>query len=120
MLNRLRFWRERGWTTISAADYAATWQRYGGSVATHPEVVARLAELAGIPVRYLGWAGAEGWQAAVPCWGRELALSRAVLKKRRQRRPDIALSPDNQSSRMLPNPDDTELSCSLKYGALSF
>jgi CelD/BcsL family acetyltransferase involved in cellulose biosynthesis len=85
MLNRFRFWRERGWTTISAADYAAAWQRHGGSVASHPEVVDRLAGLAGIPVRYLGWPGADGLQAAVPCWGRELALSRTVLKKRRQR-----------------------------------
>ena len=55
MLSHLRFWRERGWTPIDAADYADAWANFGGSVATHPEVVARLADLAGIPVRYLGW-----------------------------------------------------------------
>ena len=85
MLNRFRFWRERGWTTISAADYAATWQRYGGSVATHPEVVARLADLAGIPVRYLGWVADGQLQGAMPTWGRHIALSKDVLKKQGKR-----------------------------------
>lgn len=85
MLSRLRFWRERGWTPITAADYAETWTRFGGSVATHPEVVARLADLAGIPVRYLGWQVDGQLQAAMPTWGRHLALSKDVLKKRGQR-----------------------------------
>ena len=44
MLSHLRFWRERGWTPIDAADYADAWANFGGSVATHPEVVARLAD----------------------------------------------------------------------------
>lgn len=55
MLNRFQGWRERGWTSIDAADYQRAWDRYGGSVATHPLVVERLAGLAQIPVRYLGW-----------------------------------------------------------------
>ncbi|MBX9753989.1 MAG: antimicrobial resistance protein Mig-14 [Pseudomonadaceae bacterium] len=85
MLNRLRAWRERGWTPISAADYAATWQRFGGSVATHPQVVERLAGLAGIPVRYLGWLENGELQAALPTWGRHLALSKDVLKQQGKR-----------------------------------
>jgi hypothetical protein len=55
MLSHWRAWRERGWTEIDAATYAAAWSRFGGSVATHPQVVERLAGLAAIPVRYLGW-----------------------------------------------------------------
>jgi CelD/BcsL family acetyltransferase involved in cellulose biosynthesis len=84
MLQFLQFlqgWRERGWCVIDAATYAEVWQRYGGSVATHPEVIERLAELAGIPVRYLGWEKQGELIAAVPCWGRHLALSKDVLKK---------------------------------------
>jgi len=85
MLSRLQFWRERGWTPISATDYAEAWSRFGGSVATHPEVVARLADLAGIPVRYLGWWVDGQLNAAMPTWGRYLALSKDVLKKQGRR-----------------------------------
>ncbi|MDR0528711.1 MAG: antimicrobial resistance protein Mig-14 [Zoogloeaceae bacterium] len=86
MLNRLAFFRERGWVEISAADYAEIWQRYGGSVLTHPEFVARLSMLAGIPPRYLGWRRDETFGAALPVWGRHLALSGAALKARGKKR----------------------------------
>ncbi|WP_061237406.1 GNAT family N-acetyltransferase [Ectopseudomonas composti] len=85
MLSRLRFWRERDWTPITAADYAEAWARFGGSVATHPEVLARLADLAGIPVRYLGWQVGGELQAAIATWGRYLALSKDVLKQQGKR-----------------------------------
>lgn len=85
MLSLLRIWRERGWTPIDAAAYAQAWHRFGGSVATHPAVVERLAALAGIPVRYLGWCVGDQLLAAIPCWGRYLALSKVVLKKCGQR-----------------------------------
>lgn len=81
MLNHLKAWRERGWTVIDAATYAGAWQRFGGSVATHPLVVEQLAELAGIPVRYLGWHQDGVLKAAIPTWGRHLALSKDVLKR---------------------------------------
>jgi hypothetical protein len=82
MLNRFRFFRERGWTEIAAADYADVWRRYGGSVATHPAFVERLSDLAGIPVRYLGWRRGESYVAAIPVWGRYLAFAKAALKAR--------------------------------------
>jgi len=81
MLNRIKGWRERGWTSIDAAAYAKAWNTFGGSVATHPLVVERLAELAGIPVRYLGWEQNGELKAAIPTWGRYLALSKEVLKQ---------------------------------------
>jgi CelD/BcsL family acetyltransferase involved in cellulose biosynthesis len=80
MLNRFQGWRERGWTQIDAAAYQQAWQRYGGSVATHPMVVERLAGLAQIPVRYLGWEQGGEVKAAIATWGRSLALSKDVLK----------------------------------------
>ncbi len=66
MLSHLRFWRERGWTPIDAADYADAWANFGGSVATHPEVVARLADLAGMPGALPGLGGR--WSSCrAPC-----------------------------------------------------
>ena len=81
MLNRFQGWRERGWRAVDAHTYAAAWQRFGGSVATHPQVVERLANLAGIPVRYLAWEHNGELKAAIPTWGRDLALSKDVLKR---------------------------------------
>jgi len=82
MLNRFQSWRERGWSVIDASTYADAWQRFGGSVATHPMVVERLAQLAAIPVRYLAWEQDGEIKAAIPTWGRDLALSKDVLKRR--------------------------------------
>ncbi|MDR9752119.1 antimicrobial resistance protein Mig-14 [Pseudomonas sp. SZMC_28357] len=82
MLNRFQGWRERGWSVVDAPTYAQAWQRFGGSVATHPLVVERLANLANIPVRYLAWEHDGELTAAIPTWGRDLALSKDVLKRR--------------------------------------
>ena len=80
MLNRIRSFRERGWAEISASDYEEAWQRFGGSVGTHPAFVERLSEFAEMPVRYLGWQQDGALVAAIPVWGRYLALSRLALK----------------------------------------
>ncbi|MBV6286447.1 antimicrobial resistance protein Mig-14 [Pseudomonas aegrilactucae] len=82
MLNYFQGWRERGWRVIDAGTYAQAWQRFGGSVATHPLVLEQLAALAEIPVRYLGWFQADELKAAIPTWDRNLALSKDVLKRR--------------------------------------
>jgi len=82
MLNYVQGWRERGWRVIDAPAYADAWQRFGGSVATHPLVLAQLAEMADIPVRYLGWYQGDELKAAIPTWDRYLALSKDVLKRR--------------------------------------
>ncbi|MFJ4372881.1 antimicrobial resistance protein Mig-14 [Pseudomonas japonica] len=82
MLNSIQGWRERGWSVIDARTYEQTWSRFGGSVATHPLVVAQLAQMADIPVRYLAWEHAGEIQAAIPTWGRFLALSKDVLKRK--------------------------------------
>ncbi|MEE4696545.1 antimicrobial resistance protein Mig-14 [Pseudomonas alliivorans] len=81
MLNRLQGWRERGWTEIDAAAYTQAWHRFGGSVATHPNVVERLSVFADIPVRYLGWEQGGDIKAAIATWGRSLALSKDELKR---------------------------------------
>ncbi|MFJ1340543.1 antimicrobial resistance protein Mig-14 [Pseudomonas caricapapayae] len=81
MLNHIQGWRERGWSVIDAPAYAQAWLRFGGSVATHPLVIEQLADLAQIPVRYLGWSHNGELKAAIPTWGRHLALSKDVLKR---------------------------------------
>ncbi|MCX5508799.1 antimicrobial resistance protein Mig-14 [Pseudomonas sp. BJa3] len=81
MLKFIQGWRERGWQVIDAAAYGDTWQRFGGSVATHPLVIEQLADLAQIPVRYLGFPQDGELKAALPVWGRHLALSKDVLKR---------------------------------------
>ncbi len=81
MLSFLRCWREAGWEVISAETYADIWQQFGGSVMTHPDIVAQLSAMTGISVRYLGKRQPVGpWQAAIATWGRHLALSRSGLK----------------------------------------
>ncbi len=85
ILSYWRAWRENGWTPIDAATYAQAWHQFGGSVATHPDVVERLAGLVGIPVRYLGWLVDGQLCAAMPTWGRHVALSKDVLKREGKR-----------------------------------
>ncbi len=85
MLSYFRLYRERGWHPISAEEYRTAWLRWGGSVATHPDVVERLSDLAGITVRYLGCSDNGQLQAAVPTWGRHIALSKAVLNQQKKR-----------------------------------
>lgn len=81
MFNHVKALRERGWQVIDAPTYAQAWARFGGSVATHPLVVSQLAGLAQIPVRYLAWHQGGELKAAIPTWGRHLALSKDVLKR---------------------------------------
>lgn len=85
MMGALRFWRERGWQPIGPEAYAQAWHRFGGSVSTHPQVVEQLSSLVEIDVRYLGCFRAGDLVAAIPCWGRDIALSRRVLKRNGQR-----------------------------------
>lgn len=82
MLNRFQGWRERGWSVVDAPVYSEAWGRFGGSVATHPQIVERLAGLADIPVRYLAWEQGGELQACIATWGRDSALSKDVLKQR--------------------------------------
>jgi CelD/BcsL family acetyltransferase involved in cellulose biosynthesis len=85
MLSMFRAWRERGWTEIDRDAYAQAWQRFGGSFATHPEVVERLSAFLGIKLHYLGWVVDGDVVGAVACWGRHVALSKQVLKREGKR-----------------------------------
>ncbi|MCY7260842.1 GNAT family N-acetyltransferase [Pseudomonas protegens] len=85
MLRFFRQWRERGWSEIDLESYQQAWHRFGGSFATHPEVVERLSHFVGITPRYLGWLVEGEVVAAIPCWGQHVALSKEVLKREGKR-----------------------------------
>lgn len=85
MLGFFRSYREQGWAPISSFDYQQAWFRWGGSVVTHPDIVVGLSALAGIEVKYLGWIVDGELQAAIPVWGRHLALAKEVLKRHKKR-----------------------------------
>ena len=85
MLNRFRAWRERGWQVSDAQAYAHAWQQWGGSVITHPEIVAGLSVLSGTEPRYLAWLQGDEPVGALATWGRFLALSRLALRHYRKK-----------------------------------
>lgn len=85
LLNKLQWFRERGWHEINADDYEKIWQTYGGSVVTHPTIIKKLSALANICVRYLGWQQEGILIGAIACWDDALALSRDQLKKKGKR-----------------------------------
>ncbi len=74
-------WRERIWQPITSSEYASAWLRHGGSVMTHPDVVEKLSQLAGLPVRYLGHQQEDETLGAIATWDRHIALSRHAVKR---------------------------------------
>ena len=77
----LKFWRERNWQEVDADVYAEAYQRFGGSVATHPDVITALSELTGVSTRYLAVYENDEVFGCIPVWGKYLAGSKAALKK---------------------------------------
>src|SRR6516162_3111448 len=63
------------WKTISAEEYSLAFQRFGGSFAVHPRVVALVASLAKRPVRYAGLRRSHELVAAVPLWGEHVVAT---------------------------------------------
>ena len=76
MLDLLRFRRERGWEPCDAGTYADAWAQFGGSVATHPQVVERL----GYPTRQC----LERWLAMDPRYAGRMAKPIIPLETRRK------------------------------------
>jgi hypothetical protein len=68
------------WDTISPKDYDFAFERFGGSFAVHPRVVALVASLAKRPVRYAGLTRGGELVAAVPLWGEHVVATRLALK----------------------------------------
>lgn len=68
------------WRTISPEDYRFAFERFGGSFAVHPRVVALVATLAGRPVRYAGLTRKGELLAAVPLWGDHILATKLALE----------------------------------------
>lgn len=74
------FLRSLGWKPITPENYSDTWQRYGGSVITHPEVLAFIQQRVDCHHRYLGRFSASGrLEAAIATWGPYLAGDKTAL-----------------------------------------
>jgi hypothetical protein len=67
------------WETISAEDYRCAFERFGGSFAVHPRVVAIVESLAKRPVRYVGLAQNAELVAGVPLWGKRIVATKLAL-----------------------------------------
>ena len=74
------------WKTISAEEYSLAFQRFGGSFAVHPRVVALVASLAKRPARYAGLRRSQELVAAVPLWGEHVVATHDALKFYGERR----------------------------------
>lgn len=85
MLNFFRSLKSSDWTDINEQDYRKAWQDFGGSVATHPDVVIGLSQLADIPLSFKAHLQGDELLAAVPVWDKHIALSKAVLNKQKKR-----------------------------------
>lgn len=70
---------ENSWKTISASEYKVIFERFGGSFAVHPDVVALVASLAKRSVRYVGLAHEGRFIAAVPLWGQHIVATTLAL-----------------------------------------
>ncbi len=67
------------WKTISADEYKGIFERFGGSFAVHPDVVALVASLAKRPVHYVGLPREGRFIAAVPLWGEHIVATPFAL-----------------------------------------
>jgi len=67
------------WAPISAECYQETFNRYGGSLAVHPNVVHLVEGLGRRPARYMGVEKDGTIVAAVPLWGEHILATRPAL-----------------------------------------
>jgi len=73
--------RTRGWRVICAVEYPRCYERFGGSVITHPDVLDLLHARMPLRPRYLGLKGKNGELVGAVCrWGNRLAGDERVLR----------------------------------------
>ena len=103
------------WTTISAEDYHIAFERFGGSFAVHPRVVALVASLAKRRVRYAGLTHKGELVAAVPLWGAHIVATKLALKFYRQSH----LIDVGDSEVVLPVAEDARINMPFKADMIS-
>jgi len=69
------------WQVINSQQYLTSYQQFGGSVATHPEVVATMSAMIGTETIYKACYRNEKLVAAIPVWDEFIAGDRRYLKK---------------------------------------
>ena len=82
MFNYIPSFRNYGLTEINFNEYKIAWDKFGGSLATHPEFIHTLSNLVDIETRYFAKLVDSKIILAIPTWGRHIALSKEVLRKK--------------------------------------
>ncbi len=77
-------WRRSGWQEIDCVAYESAYAQFGGSVITHPQFIASVSSLTGIPLRYFGRFDGESLIGAVPTWQSFIAGDKRALKWAKQ------------------------------------
>jgi hypothetical protein len=78
----MAFARSFGWSVISAHAYAETWQRFGGSVITHPDILDFLHQRFDCKPCFLGKTDKQGnLSAAIATWGNTIAGDKSALAR---------------------------------------
>ena len=85
-MDLLRFWREAGWQEVVPDVYSDAYERFGGSVLTHPVMVEAVSSMTQMPLRYVARYDGDDLIAALPLWGKFIAGSKKPLKKARKNR----------------------------------
>ncbi len=76
-----RVWREHGLCEVNVSDYEQAWQRFGGSVITHPLIVKTMSDMTSMPLRYLGYEHKGILTGVIPVWGKYICGSKSALRK---------------------------------------
>ncbi len=80
-MNILKHWRDHNWELADAETYRQAYEDFGGSVITHPGIISRVSELAGMDLTYWVVRESDRVVAAAPLWGKYVAGSKKALKK---------------------------------------
>ena len=73
--------RMKGWYEVDQAIYAAAYEKFGGSVLTHPVSLNAIAAMVGLPMQFFAFGEGADLQAVIPVWKKWLAGSKRGLKQ---------------------------------------
>lgn len=82
----IRRLRERGWQECSIDEYRQAYERFGGSVITHPGIISFMSEITEMPLRFLATHVDGVLCGAIPTWGKYIAGNKRLLKKAGKKR----------------------------------
>ncbi|MBV1875614.1 MAG: antimicrobial resistance protein Mig-14 [Cycloclasticus sp.] len=73
--------RMQGWIEVDQAVYASAYEKFDGSVLSHPMVLNAIEEIVELPIQYFAYEKGGVIQASIPVWKKWIAGSKEGLKK---------------------------------------